>query len=913
MRYGLIERKITVFISSKIDERYNIVRKALKTLLLETGLVASVYAFETEGACSEDVKSAYLKEVSQSDLCVFLIDNADGVPDAVLAEHARAKSEGIHRLYFFCDEREKKPTPLQNELMNTGEVQYCDKVHEFSDFPQIAYNCILQDIIDLYRRNKNILSNKDEGFETNSVFFNTFVLKKDIFKRYTLENKLTQVFNPYVANITNDLEDSVSTYDDLCAVFLSAVIGKSNFNPEKFLLLKENILLTHEDTIKKIIDLRLDAVLDYYSNNLGDCYRKIYLAYKKAKEFQNVPMWLLNDIALDMRNINYIICRLKNKISFNSYAQKILDESPEIIYYPLIDRFDSSNNSRLLKEYFEMHTQSPYSRRFEVMNRNFEDIASIFNIAIRFGSLTHIIITKERYRDILITKYIDSGDFKYFLEIIRILLIIPDDKTLNRIVNTYNKHVSAISSIEIEILINSIKTIPIEYYRIIGLCLLLENFGYYFNDEQYNAQIDFFLQHVKNWCSDKNKTVDIGHYILKAIKANIYRMNNQKIAELLCLFFDNHLVRFYDEVLEILSYIDCKQIDEIVNKKITEYCIAVIKEKSYVDIKALQRAVISIRKNVNNQTELLDRAIRQYIPDFYCKEYDLVTNTDNITKHIKDYIDVIHQRNQEASEAKYSLYYDNPYDIIRWIIETNDVDLNEDNVIKIIAAVEKTLLNKVQQADQKKSAMQLAFYLYCNFPSYSFWYNFKKKIAESSEDILSAMFDPVFGIDSLNSLKFNFLLMKIGFGFCTFEEAALGFAAVMSYNEADFINAVRSIYIFLNDIDISILDDKILSIISNFILSIGIENHKNAQLYAIKCLIKLSNSQFYSTIVLEKLAYIMNDTISDIKLSILNGIRNLEKDNGIRDYILQKGRTDNNYLVRKLAEKITEALLNNVD
>jgi len=64
-----IERKLTIFISSKIDERYKLIRYALKTLLMETGLVASVYAFEQE-ASSQNTQGAYLSEVSQSDLCI---------------------------------------------------------------------------------------------------------------------------------------------------------------------------------------------------------------------------------------------------------------------------------------------------------------------------------------------------------------------------------------------------------------------------------------------------------------------------------------------------------------------------------------------------------------------------------------------------------------------------------------------------------------------------------------------------------------------------------------------------------------------------------------------------------------------------------------------------------------------------
>lgn len=225
-----------------------------------------------------------------------------------------------------------------------------------------------------------------------------------------------------------------------------------------------------------------------------------------------------------------------------------------------------------------------------------------------------------------------------------------------------------------------------------------------------------------------------------------------------------------------------------------------------------------------------------------------------------------------------------------------------------MTAIEKTLVNKVQQADQKNSAIQLTFCLYCKLPQSSLWNGFKERIIEKSEDVLSATFDSFFGTDSQNSLRLNFLLMKIGFGVCSFEDASLGFAAVMSYNESDFITAVRSVNIFLSEVDITVLDNNILGIITNFILSIGNEKHKNAQSDAIDSLILLSKSNLYAAVVLERLAYMMDGAMSAIKFSILSGIRDLESDKEIKDYILQKGRTDNHYLVRNLAEKITESL-----
>ena len=79
-----IEFRLRAFISSKCGGEYTIARKALKTLLKATGLI-DVYAFETAPASSEDTQSAYLEYIDKSDLCIFLIDNADGVSPYVLS------------------------------------------------------------------------------------------------------------------------------------------------------------------------------------------------------------------------------------------------------------------------------------------------------------------------------------------------------------------------------------------------------------------------------------------------------------------------------------------------------------------------------------------------------------------------------------------------------------------------------------------------------------------------------------------------------------------------------------------------------------------------------------------------------------------------------------------------------------
>lgn len=109
-------QKLKVFVSSICGKsRYDKVRSELKQLIEKTGL-ATVYLFEEEGAASIPAGSHYLYALKDSDVCIFLIDNADGITKGVQAEIDTVKKNGIKALYYFCDETKKEKTTLEQSL-----------------------------------------------------------------------------------------------------------------------------------------------------------------------------------------------------------------------------------------------------------------------------------------------------------------------------------------------------------------------------------------------------------------------------------------------------------------------------------------------------------------------------------------------------------------------------------------------------------------------------------------------------------------------------------------------------------------------------------------------------------------------------------------------------------------------------
>ena len=106
-------QKIKVFISSICGvEKYDKVRAELKTAIESTQL-ADVYTFESKGASTLPAGGHYKLALRDSDICIFLIDNADGIKQGVQAEIDVVKKYNIKALYYFCDEIQKEKTVMK--------------------------------------------------------------------------------------------------------------------------------------------------------------------------------------------------------------------------------------------------------------------------------------------------------------------------------------------------------------------------------------------------------------------------------------------------------------------------------------------------------------------------------------------------------------------------------------------------------------------------------------------------------------------------------------------------------------------------------------------------------------------------------------------------------------------------------
>lgn len=142
-----VKAPIKVFISSKCDGKYRDMRKRLSKLINDSPLMNSI-CYEEEGSRSVKSEEFYINHVKTCDVCLFIIDNEDGISPSVLKEIDTAKKYNKKCLYFFCTENSSDRTQLQEDL--DAKEKYSD-ISTFDQIPETVIESITGDIIYYYR------------------------------------------------------------------------------------------------------------------------------------------------------------------------------------------------------------------------------------------------------------------------------------------------------------------------------------------------------------------------------------------------------------------------------------------------------------------------------------------------------------------------------------------------------------------------------------------------------------------------------------------------------------------------------------------------------------------------------------------------------------------------------------------
>ena len=201
--------------------------------------------------------------------------------------------------------------------------------------------------------------------------------------------------------------------------------------------MKDDIISLYDDKYKEIITLRIDAVEKYLKGNLEDAEKSLQKAVKKLKALQNYPQWILNDIAIDLRNIRIEINNSKGIITFDSEGQKILDSDENNLFNPIVDRVNYLFEESVTDYERNELLSSPYSVSLCGIDNVLTHITNSFIAAVYSVSCTHIIRLRKKMADYLIIKSINTHNNMLYLITIKLLVVDGDFKKVERFIDSY--------------------------------------------------------------------------------------------------------------------------------------------------------------------------------------------------------------------------------------------------------------------------------------------------------------------------------------------------------------------------------------------------------------------------------------------------------------------------------------------
>jgi len=917
MTGNFIDKKIRVFISSKCGEKnqsYNIVRRALKTLLEETGVI-SVYLFEDEPASSKVVGHDYIDELDDSDICLFLIDNYENISEGLLREINRAQHTNKKSIYLFLNDSTKEPTQIEKELKGVnGKHYYVEYVKDdFRDFINIGYKSILNEILKIYKDycKDRLIRLDDEQVQNIELGRKTFsnldiMISKQLFTGFDLtKNKLNNLLYNWHDEVKN-----TSDLDKYCLNILEMLLGEKCIRDVNVALLLDELDKIQSIDLHTLVSTRWKAIQQYYLGKVDSAIGILKEICIQEEVDNKLPTWLFNDILIDLRNMEIKQNNANNIMSSSLYAQTLIDKNDSIVYYPAVDRFSENFYEELFDSRIKTLTQSPYSVSLgNNLSVLYNSIINCFVTAIYYGSWTHLTMSVRKIKQAIFDYNTKEPDVKTSLTLLKLSILDGNIDDLKNIFSKYGYILSNCTFNEVLDLYNATNAQSIEYKKIICKLAVFKEVGYYFSDNDFVEISEEILKLSNEWVESPAPIVLVGKYITDAFKYNNLRMSQNKICKFCTLIFKHKYYRYYDDIFDLLYYLSLQEVDVDIIRQLVKEILAILNdEKSKQACYKIDRALLSIRKKRMDFTDEIDEMVKKYLSEFYSTTYALEVFSDTKAEsenHIYRYIDTINERNRtQGKNGIISGYMDAPYKTIENIIDFNKLSLKKTILSKILSAIDGTLFSPTQTISAKVSAIQLLLFLKERKYRFTFdWNGYFQKYENTLNLLKKAVSFDFFTSDSELILEFNMLILRVALSKASPEEVL---QLLSTYNSADDVTHIKSleaVSVLIRNCFNVFSDDSILMLLLQYTVSCCYDDCFEVRNSAITTLFSFCITR-QSSIAVNQLSKMMGDHDYRNKVTILNQIDIIKKvDLPTYNYIQSKARIDNNYLVRRKVQE----------
>ncbi len=913
---------VKVFLSSNCDKKeerekgntkYSVMRKALK-LLLESTELCDVYVFEEGTATSYNVISSYTNPLDDSDLAIVIVDNKDGIGVGTQTEISRITALKKKCIYVFCNEREKEPTELEKQLLKSTSNPRYFTVSEFAEIPEKVYNSVINDILGIYTsycRGRVELVDQKQSQVTESVEDTGLSVAEDsnFSKEYMSQFAYTKALVKKEAGLLFGEESTASDIDRRCADLLGYVIGSQFTGLPSFDLINKDVKQFHKGNMQKLVAIRYEAVEAYFSGELFDCINKLEEAVAFINSCKNIPKWLLNDVAIDLRNVQINIDNEKGLMNLHTHGQEILDEDKEPLYYPIIDRIVSDYIEGIIKNRFNNSTQSPFTVNLGGVDYAIEKTANAFLVAYYYGSITQMILTRKRIYDYTLGLSLEVRNHRMFMFTVRLLLLSCEEKTLRQFLDAYGENTNNINSNDIECLLNSITKQPIRYKRILARENTLRFFGYYYSDEVFKQESNDILDAVKESIANDYTAGRLIKPLLDAINDTSYRFQEKKILEFVLFIFEKRYRRYYDDVFQFLYGFRFK---ELTKKEQTSYQRFLIKALKDDDVRnnasRIYQAIQTLRQCETINHKPLDEAVKKYNKDFYENMYRLnVEEHDSCQgwEYTKRCIEEIKRDNlTQGNGGMYSFHVYDPYLTISNIIVNADLIYSSEQLKQIIDVTNGTIFVNTQSAKAKVRALELLCIIQLKQPANRLISKFYKEIDERRDEILDTK--ELFLVKGYSKANINMCICILGLILKQGNEIDISIRTVEIQNSdaSEQITALcflERLYNFEFFKQLSYTRNALFQ----FLLNESYSNNSDIRFRSMSVMSKISESK-YRNICLERFVNIMDDEDYKGKVGLLYRLNEDDLKNPKVQFIFDKGKVDTHYWVRVAANRFNK-------
>lgn len=913
------DNKIKVFISSKIgdtpaDEKYIVARKAVKEILESTNLF-SVYSFEDKGASIIPAGEHYIRGLINSDVCIFLIDNKDGVPHGVQVELDTADKYKKPSLYYFCNQWESKKTQVQLSLEKAKYPKHRSIV-SFASFVEKCPGDLMESVLDSFigsvkplKPLEDVVDNMIAEEEIEEEFKQSIASKsKLVISKKNFVNKLCRNYfeSLLLGHELMDESDEAKDFDFYCAKFLTTMFEGNSIENVNITLLLDALEPLVPAVYFQIIKKRWHSNLKYYMSQYEESYKLLLEAHTMAKANEHdIDDWFIDDILIDLRNRQYKMLEQKNQYTVDNFGQKELSKRNGQLYYPLLDR-----NEKFLLNWIDKDRQKNDLRSYNTWSSygdlSFitDHIADFYYQAMMFGSVTHLLrvytlIQKFTYHLSRTTEYWPS-----ILMMIKSTIANMDHKGAKQISRNFSEILQKMNQEDArDIYKFSMNTKPSEDQFVSNLIAMSE-VGYYLSDTDFTNYWNKLEKKIIMWNENADSVVAMEAHIFRCIKRINDRLDDNFIINFALDILSSDKRRYHHNALQLISnrYVDYREINEDnSNKTIDVLMLYANDNNDYNEIEKIQTVFILIENMDVQHREKLEKFIQEKWPGFYSSEYLFEKSGCVESKNIliNNLISDINKRNEiQGKNGKFSLYGSDPYLNAMNILKAGKEDVNSKILNQLFIATTETILSSTQIIDEKVSAYRLAIYLLKRHPELIKHNEELSMTLERVKDYSQAKESMISHIDNIVSTLCHQLLLE-SLGKNKYKEIAETLA--LFGDSGRQVEGCKIINDFLYNHENVKIRPSLESLILQTVLLWTNATNVDVRWHNVRLQIKFYELKKYRKIIGQNLYSIATTDNAIVKSQVLHRLDVIAQyDSKLAEQIQKTAEKDNNYVIRKI-------------